>query len=243
MTKDEYYICGFHGLEKALTDNRVSEIFVSRNRQDERVATLIKLANKHKVTITVTNKNDLDSRVDGVRHQGIIGKGSGEIVRKGVVSFIKTKRLPFILILDNLNDPANMGSCLRTAAAVGVDCVVIPKSKGCGLNSTAIRVSAGGAMITPIFEESNWAPMLDAIKQEGIWLIGLDENSPSSLYNTNLTSPIAIAIGSEEKGLRKLTRKKCDQVVSIPTSGLFKSLNAGVASGVALFEVSRQRTI
>jgi 23S rRNA (guanosine2251-2'-O)-methyltransferase len=233
--------CGFHSIENALTENQVKEVFVDSRRKDKRIKNLLKVSTASNLPISFVSKTDLDQIAGGMRHQGIIARGIDAITRKGLLGYLKTIDCPLVLILDGLNDPANIGSCIRSAAVAGADCAVIPKNHGCGLTATVVRVAAGGATMIPIFEESNWGPLLDGIRKLGLWLIGLDENSELDLYVVDLAVPIALVIGSEDRGLRQLTRKKCDQLVKIPAGGSIKSLNAGTASGVALFEACRQR--
>ena len=234
-------LCGFHSIESALTENRIKEVFVDSGRNDKRVRDLLNVTKASNLPISFISKTELDKIAGGMRHQGIVARGIGAIARKGLLGYLKTIECPLVLVLDGLNDPANVGSCIRSAAVAGVDCVVIPKNHGCGLTATVVRVAAGGATMIPVFEETNWNPLLEEIKRLGLWLIGLDENSKRDLYTVDLTVPIALVIGSEDKGLRQLTRKKCDQLVKIPAGGSIKSLNAGTASGVALFEACRQR--
>jgi 23S rRNA (guanosine2251-2'-O)-methyltransferase len=234
-------LCGFHAVEAALAANHVKELFIESHRTDMRMRRLIAAANAAKVPIRTTNKSELDQMSDGVRHQGVIARGAQILVRNGLIRYLKNVDCPLVLILDGFNDPANFGNCLRSGAAIGVDAIVIPKHRGCGLTSTAIRVAAGGATSVAIFEEGNWGPLLESMKALGLWLMGLDERANIDFYEVDLSVPVALVVGSEDKGLRQLTRRRCDQLVRIPTSEKLSSLNAATAAGVAMFEAHRQR--
>lgn len=151
------------------------------------------------------------------------------------------ERVPLLLVLDGVQDPQNLGACLRTAAVAGVDGVILPRKKGCPITATVKRVAAGGVSHLSIFEESNWNRVMTTLKNSGLWIVGTDEKAESDIYSTDLVRPVALVLGAEDKGLRRLTRKQCDQVVRIPAVGGIHSLNVSVATGVALFEVLRQR--
>ncbi|HJP44953.1 MAG TPA: RNA methyltransferase, partial [Arenicellales bacterium] len=150
--------------------------------------------------------------------------------------------MPMLLVLDALQDPRNLGACLRVAAAAAVDAVVLPRREGCGLTPAAIRVAAGGVNHLAMFEVSNWARTLDEIRDRGIWLVGTDEDAVDELHDFDLDRPLALVLGSEASGLRPLTRKHCDALVRIPTVAAQRSLNVAVVAGVALFEARRQRS-
>ena len=241
MSEKDNILAGFHAVETNLSKNRIQEVFVDSARRDRRMQDLLKVLTALEIPIRLRNKNQLDKLTGGIRHQGIAARTLGSVVRKGLVKYLKNIDQPLLLILDGLNDPVNFGSCVRSAAVAGVDCIGFPKHHGCGLTPTAARVAAGGAAAIPIFEESNWGPMLESMKKLGIWLIGLDEKATMNLYTVDLSVPTALIIGSEDKGIRHLTRQKCDDIVCIPTTGGIKSLNAGTAASVAIFEACRQR--
>ena len=241
LSENDNILAGFHAVEAALSKKRVQEVFVDPARNDKRMRELLKSLATLDLPIRRKNKNQLDKLTGGIRHQGVVARTLGPVVRKGLVKYLENIDRPLILILDGLNDPVNFGSCVRSAGVAGLDCVGFPKHHGCGLTPTAARVAAGGAVAIPIFEESNWGPMLESMKRLGIWLIGLDENATMNLYAVDLSVPTALIIGSEEKGIRQLTRQKCDDIVRIPTAGIISSLNAGTAASVAIFEARRQR--
>lgn len=149
---------------------------------------------------------------------------------------------PLILILDCVQDPHNLGACLRSANGAGVHAVIIPKDKAAPVTSTAISVSCGGAGHTPIFRVTNLARTMDELKKRGVWIAGTSDHlGTQNLYESDLTGPLALVMGSEEKGMRQLTQNKCDFLISIPMAGFVECLNVSVATGVTLFEAVRQR--
>jgi 23S rRNA (guanosine2251-2'-O)-methyltransferase len=148
-----------------------------------------------------------------------------------------------LLILDGVQDPHNLGACLRTAEASGAHAVIVPKDRASGLTATAIKISSGSAERLPFAQVTNIARLMRELQQRGVWLIGTSGDSETSLYQTKLTGPMAIVLGAEGKGIRHLTRENCDEVVFIPMQGEAESLNVSVAAGVCLFEAFRQRSL
>ena len=144
-------------------------------------------------------------------------------------------------MLDESTDPNNLGACLRSADAASVDVVIIPKDRAVGLNTTVRKVASGAAEAIKLVTVTNLARCLQELKKQGIWLVGTDENAVQSLYDSELTGPLALVMGAEGRGLRRLTREKCDFLVSIPMTGTVNSLNVSVATGIVLFEAVRQR--
>lgn len=150
---------------------------------------------------------------------------------------------PFLLILDNVQDPHNLGACLRTADGAGVHAVIIPKDRSVHLTSTVRTVACGAAEHVPLVEVTNLARVLDQLKEGGIWIVGTADSAVKSIYEVDLKGPLAVVMGSEGKGLRRLTAEKCDFLVSIPMHGAVESLNVSVATGVCLYEAVRQRSV
>ena len=149
---------------------------------------------------------------------------------------------PFLLVLDGVQDPHNLGACMRTAEAAGVHALVAPKDRAVALTETVSRIACGAAEKLPFAQVTNLARVLDQIKERGIWVVGAASEAKESLYDINLTGPLAMVVGFEGTGLRRLTREKCDSLVKIPMLGTIESLNVSVATGVCLFEAVRQRT-
>lgn len=154
---------------------------------------------------------------------------------------VKIGKLPLLLILDQIQDPHNLGACLRSAEGAGVNAVILPKDSSAPVSEVVRRVAAGAADRVPIFYVTNLARTMDALKEKGVWMTGTADEADNVVYQTNLTGSTAIVMGAEGKGLRRLTRERCDNLVSIPMSGKTSSLNVSVATGVVLFEVVRQR--
>ncbi|MDH3346406.1 MAG: 23S rRNA (guanosine(2251)-2'-O)-methyltransferase RlmB [Kiritimatiellaceae bacterium] len=158
--------------------------------------------------------------------------------------FLDQLKNPLLLILDCVQDPHNLGACLRSANGAGVDAVIIPKDRAAPVTETVIAVSCGGALHTPIFRVTNLVRVMDLLQQRGIWIAGTsDHMGTQDLYETDLTGPLALVMGSEEKGMRRLTQEKCDYLLSIPMAGRVECLNVSVATGASLFEIVRQRKV
>ena len=149
---------------------------------------------------------------------------------------------PLLLVLDGIQDPHNLGACLRTANAAGVQAVIIPKNRSVGVNATVRKVACGAAELTPVITVTNLGRCLTGLKQQGIWILGADAGATESLYAANLRIPLAVVLGSEGEGLRHNTRQHCDFLVRLPMRGAVESLNVSVTAGICLYEVMRQRT-
>ncbi len=221
----------------------MQKVYYDEQRQDSRIEKLLTIAKSKGVCISIADKKKLDNIAGGIRHQGVVAVGKSIGLKGGCLNFVKLLDESLILIVDGIEDPSNLGGCLRNAAAAGADAVVTARNQGCGLTPTALRVSQGGGTSLPVFEESNWGPFLRGLKEQGIWLVGLDEEADEDIYSADLSVPVAMIVGSEGSGLRRLTRLHCDRVVRIPAVESFKSLNVSMAAGIALFEVRRQRAI
>ena len=243
------YVYGFHSLTSLIETNPESiiKVLIQSNRQDKRVNDLINLLTSQKIAVSMTEKNDLDRIAKRELHQGIIS----EVIlppllnEESLFKSISKKPLkglnPLILILDSIQDPRNLGACLRSANAAGVDYVVINKDGSAPINGLVHKTSAGAINSLKIYHVTNLSRTIKEMKKRGIWVIGLDGNSKSTIYDVNLTDSTAIVMGTEGKGIRRLIKETCDQVVTIPMSGHIESLNVSVATGIALFESRRQR--
>ena len=236
---------GFHAVQNALKyPDTVEVLLYDVERNDLRLGELIEQARLSQVQTRATDKKELDKVTDGVRHQGVVIVHS-TVLTKPALPLEKyleqLEQAPLLLVLDGVQDPQNLGACLRTAAAAGVDGVILPRKKGCHITATVMRVAAGGVSHLSIFEENNWNRVMTTLKNRGLWIVGTDEHSENDIYSTDLVGPVALVLGAEDKGLRRLTRNQCDQVVRIPAAGGIQSLNVSVATGIALFEVLRQR--
>ena len=195
------------------------------------------------IALERVGRGDLDRLSDGGVHQGVvvevaaapefsIGDFEALVVERG--------RAVRLLVLDGVEDPRNLGACLRTADAAGVDAVVVPRDHSAKLTATAVKTSTGAAETVPVFRAPNLARALAWIKEAGVWVVGADAAAPRSLYQTKLAPPVALVLGGEGRGVRRLTRDLCDELVHIPMAGSVESLNVSVATGIVLFELKRQ---
>jgi 23S rRNA (guanosine2251-2'-O)-methyltransferase len=239
-------IFGFHSIESLLKTNpeSVIKVFVQINRRDKRANDLINILRNQKITFAPTDRNELDRMAKGEVHQGVISEVilppllNEEFLIKSI-SENSSKLL--VLVLDSIQDPRNLGACLRSANAAGVDYVVINKDGSAPINALVHKTSAGAINSLKIFHVTNLSRIIKDMQKRGVWVIGLDGGSKSTIYDVNLTDSTAIVMGAEGKGIRRLIKETCDQIVTIPMSGNIESLNVSVATGIALFESKRQR--
>ena len=248
MSKEINVFCGFHAIETALATDRhsLAEIVHYRMKESPRLGNLLSRARSNGVKIRRAQKKELDNLAGDVRHQGVVGllaKVPGEGLSELRTWLNEFTGVPLIIILDGLEDPRNIGACLRTAAAASVDAVIIPVKGGAGLTPAALRVAEGGFHHLRIFEVGNWSQVLKMLKTAGIWVLGASETGRTSLDEFDLTVPVAWIFGSEATGIRQISAKHCDALVRVPTEHDFPSLNVAVATGVALFETKRQRKV
>jgi 23S rRNA (guanosine2251-2'-O)-methyltransferase len=237
---------GFHAVEALLKQRpeRVLRLFKADGRSEGRLKKINELALIHAIDIKSSSPDLLDKWVGDVVHQGIVAEiaPGKERSDKELPTFIDNiEGLPFLLVIDQVQDPHNLGACLRTAEAAGVHAVVLPRAHSAPLSPTVRKVASGTADLLDIFRVSNLARALDTLKAKGVWLVGTDDSAETSLYDTDLNIPLAIVMGGEAAGLRKLTREKCDYMATLPMAGSVSSLNVSVATGVCLFEAVRQR--
>ncbi len=236
---------GIHAVRALLANDpdRVRVLYVQRGRRDQRIGTLMDRAREAGVRIEVVDKRWLDRRTEG-SHQGVaVDSVELALADESVLqtNLAHLQHAPLLLVLDGVTDPRNLGACLRSANAAGVDAVLLPKRHSAPLNAAALKASAGGAESLLLVEVTNLARRLAWLQDQGIWIIGA-AGEGEQLWNTvDLTVGCAVVVGSEDKGLRALTRKSCDQLVRIPMFGEVSSLNVSVATGILLFEAIRQR--
>ncbi len=240
------HIFGFHSIEAMLNSNPelILNVFVQNSRRDRRMQNLLTKLDIQKINYLSTDKNMLDRLAKGELHHGVLAEIALPTLpgQDKLIEHIKHSSInPLILILDSIQDPRNLGACLRSANAAGADCVVANKDRSAPINALVHKTSAGAINQTKIFQVTNLARTIRELQKNGIWVLGLDGLSRNSLYKANLCEPIALVMGSEGKGLRKLIKTSCDELVSIPMMGSVESLNVSVATGIALFESIRQR--
>lgn len=241
-------VYGIHAVTAALRrPGAVQELLIAEDgRMNPRLTKLLDQARNAGVTLRKVKREALDDAAQGERHQGIVAM-LGAAAEAPVVAGDLDDLLegldhpPFLLVLDGVQDPHNLGACLRSADAAGVDAVIVPKDKAAGLTPVVRKVACGAAENVPFFQVTNLARTLRDLQERGIWLIGAAGEAEGSLYQADLRGPLALVMGAEEQGMRRLTREHCDLLVSIPMSGSVSSLNVSVATGICLFEAVRQR--
>ena len=240
-------LIGIHSVEAALNYDagNILELYVESGQQNPRVRELAERARDAGVKPHARDKADLDRRPGGAHHQGIAAKSRAPPARSesdlpAIIDAAGNSAL--FLVLDGVTDPHNLGACLRSAEAAGVTAVIVPKDKAAGITPRVRRATAGAADRVPFVASTNLARSLKLLRQSGIWLTGLAGDGNQSLYACDFKGPVAVVIGSEGEGMRRLTREACDFIARIPMQGSVESLNVSVATGVVLFEVLRQRT-
>lgn len=240
-------IYGIHAV-KAFLDNapeRLIDVMVLKGREDKRLNPLLNELQKMGIAVQQVNRQTLDNKAQGEVHQGIIARivPAKELNENDLDQILANKQNPLLLILDGVTDPHNLGACLRTADAAGVDAVIVPKDKSAQLTSTARKVACGAAETVPLVRVTNLARTMRELQERNVWIIGTAGEAAESLYQVKLTGAIALVMGAEGDGMRRLTREHCDQLVSIPMAGSVSSLNVSVATGVCLFEIVRQKLV
>ena len=238
-------IFGFHSVEAILAKEpeRFLEIYALKGREDKRLNPVIDQARKFGISVQFMQRKALDNKANGEQHQGIIAnvKAARMYNEKDLDEIIAREETPFLLVLDGITDPHNLGACLRSADAAGVHAIIVPKDKSAKLNGTARKVACGAAETVPLVQVTNLARTLREIKDAGVWVVGTAGETDTELFDANLTGPMAVVMGAEGDGMRRLTRERCDLLVKIPMAGSVSSLNVSVATGICLFEVLRQR--
>ena len=239
-------VFGIHAVTNLLkrSPERVRELYLQQGRDDEKLQTIFTLAKKNSIHVQVVKKNFLDDKAQG-NHQGVAARAKPVQAKGENELFAQLDELDgpaFLLVLDTITDPHNLGACLRTADAAGVHAVIAPKDKAVGITATVSKVACGAAETVPFYQVTNLARTLKEFQDRGIWLYGTAGEASESVYKTDLKGPIAIVMGAEGKGLRRLTREACDHLIHIPMAGDVSSLNVSVATGVCLFEAVRQRS-
>lgn len=239
------WISGFHPITARLRQNSksIQEIYIDEKRQDHRAKSLIRLAESAGVQVLAVEAARLEDIVRTNKHQGVIASiDASAHLATSIDEILETAtEPPLLLVLDGIQDPHNLGACLRTADAFGVHAVIAPKDRAVGLNATVSKVACGAAEAVPYIVVTNLARALRDLKDRNIWIIGADADAETTIYTEKLTGPVAWALGAEGDGLRRLTRELCDVLVNIPMFGHVESLNVSVTSGVCLFETRRQR--
>jgi 23S rRNA (guanosine2251-2'-O)-methyltransferase len=241
---------GLHAVGEVLRSRPevVRRLRVAADRDDKRVRGVVEAARNAGITVDRVPRSDLDVLVGG-QHQGVVaelapGAEMAEDLRWGEAELyerLRRQHNPLVLVLDGVTDPHNLGACLRSADAAGVLAVVIPRDKAADITPVVRKVACGATATVPLVRVTNLARCLDGLKDAGVWLYGTAGEAKQSLYACDLTGPVALVMGAEGRGLRRLTREHCDVLISLPMAGRVSSLNVSVATGICLFEAVRQR--
>jgi 23S rRNA (guanosine2251-2'-O)-methyltransferase len=236
---------GFHAITVRMktAPKSVIELHVEANRRDARMRSFVDRARESGIKIVETDGDRLDKMAGTSRHQGVVARVEVVAMPHSLDEVIEAvEGPPLLLVLDGVTDPHNLGACLRVADGAGAHAIVAPKDHAVGVNATVAKVASGAAETVPYIMVTNLARTLNELKDFDIRVIGTSDDAELTLYDIDLTGPIAFVLGSEGDGMRQLTRKTCDQLVRIPMAGAVESLNVSVAAGVCLFEALRQRT-
>jgi len=240
---------GFHAVQSRMRQHATSiqEILIDQDRVDPRMKDLLKLADASNIRVMQVDRDRLDGMAGrNGRHQGVIARVvDTEIPYKDIHDILESDldEPPFFLILDGVEDPHNLGACLRVADGMGVHAVIAPKDRAVGLNATVRKVASGAAETVPFLAVTNLARSIRELKEAGVFVIGTTMDAKGTLLNTKLDGPIALVLGAEGDGIRRLTAENCDALITIPMFGSVESLNVSVASGICLYEVRRQRSL
>lgn len=239
-------VFGYHAVSAVLArqPRHIVEICVQLGRTDQRMQLLLADVQRRGINIRRLPRRSLDQLAGGGAHQGIIARCAGgrPVSRTDLAGILEQCReAALLLVLDGVQDPRNLGACLRTADAVGVHALIVPKNRAVSLTPAARKVACGAAETVPFQQVTNLARTLQELGEAGLFIVGAAPEAATSLYDTDLRGPVAVVLGGEERGLRRLTRAHCDCLVSIPLIGTVASLNVAVAAAVLLYEVRRQR--
>ena len=244
-------VYGMHAIEALLarSPERIIEVFIIKGREDKRLIALVHQLEQLGLPVKVANRQWLDEKTKNGVHQGILAmvKPSRGYHENDIPQLMEQQPNPVILILDGVTDPHNLGACVRTADAAGVSFIIVPKDRSAPLNSTVQKVACGAAESVPVVRVTNLARTMRMLQDEyQVWIVGTAGEADRTLYQTEFyksSTPMSLALvmGAEGEGMRRLTKEHCDELVSIPMSGIVSSLNVSVATGVCLFEIVRQK--
>ncbi|OCG20535.1 MULTISPECIES: 23S rRNA (guanosine(2251)-2'-O)-methyltransferase RlmB [unclassified Gilliamella] len=245
-------VYGLHAIEALLTRSpeRIIEVFIIKGREDKRLIAVVRQLEQLGLPVKIANRQWLDEKSKNGVHQGILAmvKPSRGYQENDIPLLMEGQTNPVILILDGVTDPHNLGACIRTADAAGVDFIIVPKDRSAPLNSTAQKVACGAAESIPVVRVTNLARTMRMLQDEyQVWIVGTAGEADRTLYQTDFyktstATSLALVMGAEGEGMRRLTKEHCDELVSIPMAGIVSSLNVSVATGVCLFEIVRQKS-
>jgi 23S rRNA (guanosine2251-2'-O)-methyltransferase len=237
---------GFHAVIARMRHDAssVEEVYYDATRRDRRMMEFLSAAKEAGVRLIAADETRLWGLAHTERHQGVVARAADMPLAQNLAELLDgINGSPLLLVLDGVTDPHNLGACLRVADAAGAHAVIAPRDRAVGLNATAAKVASGAADTVPYITVTNLARALRELKDAGVWVVGTSDDATQSLYGTKLEGAVALVMGAEGEGMRRLTRDTCDVVMNIPMAGSVGSLNVSVASGVCLFEAVRQRSI
>lgn len=245
---DESFIFGLHAVRTLLQrrPERASLLVLLKGREDARTTELMRIAQAAGVRTEWRDAREIEKLAANDHHQGaVLQIRSQGPLGEGALDELLDRQQgpPLLLVLDGVQDPHNLGACLRTADGAGVTAVIVPRDRAAGLSPTVRKVASGAAESVPLIQVTNLARTLRWLRDREIWIVGADDEATKSAYQVDLKGPLAIVLGAEGSGIRRLTRESCDDLVSLPMLGVVESLNVSVAAGVLLYEVVRQRTV
>ncbi|MEM5419819.1 MULTISPECIES: 23S rRNA (guanosine(2251)-2'-O)-methyltransferase RlmB [Paraburkholderia] len=236
---------GFHAVTARLRHDAstVEDVYYDPTRRDRRMQDFLHTAKEAGARVIAADETRLWGLAHTERHQGVVARVHDLALAQNLAELLDgIQGSPLLLVLDGVTDPHNLGACLRVADAAGAHAVIAPRDRAVGLNATAAKVASGAADTVPYITVTNLARALRELKDAGVWVVGTADDASASLYQTKLDGPVALVLGAEGEGMRRLTRETCDEVMQIPMAGTVESLNVSVASGVCLFEAVRQRS-
>ncbi|NOY83474.1 MAG: 23S rRNA (guanosine(2251)-2'-O)-methyltransferase RlmB [Nitrospirae bacterium] len=245
MSKKSSVIYGVNPIkESLLADHPMSKLYLLQNRRDQTIDAVRKLALQREVRILPASREKLDQMAQTTKHQGMVAflRATPVHTLQSILENAQGKT-PFVFLLDGVEDPRNLGAIIRTVDAAGGDGVIIPARRATGLTATVAKTSAGALAHLPVVQVGNLSPVIDHLKKEGYWVVGLDVAGQTSYSDYDFTGPVAIVLGGEGKGIRKKVLERCDAVLSLPMRGQVQSLNVAVAVGIVAYEVIRQRSL
>jgi 23S rRNA (guanosine2251-2'-O)-methyltransferase len=242
----EQWIIGINAVAEAIAHEakNIAEVLIEQRAKNPRLAEIAQAAKAAGVAVRQAPPDVLARAAGGARHQGVVAQvamtrnlGEGDLD-----DLLGSLEKPLLLVLDGVQDPHNLGACLRSAEAAGVDAVIVPRDRAVGITPVVRKIASGAADRVPLIRVTNLARTMKTLQEAGVWIIGLAGEAEKSVYEMDLSGPTAIAMGGEGEGLRRLSREHCDYLAKIPMRGQVESLNVSVATGVVLFEALRQRS-
>ena len=247
MSSPVKVLYGFHavGVRLKTAPSSILELYVDPSRSDARMLQFVERAQEANLRLIEADSLRLSRLCGSHGHQGVVARVDALAQAKtldDLLDQLPAGTVPLLLVLDGVTDPHNLGACLRVADGAGAHALIAPKDHAVGINATVAKVASGAAETVPYFMVTNLARTLNELKERSIWIIGTSDDAPQTLYQADLKGPTALVLGAEGAGMRQLTRKTCDALVSLPMRGAVESLNVSVASGICLYEAVRQRS-